>query len=76
MIKKLDFIRFSTDGDFMKVMGTTLVEGRDIDLKNYPGDSTAIMMNETAIKKMRLKEPVTGQFVINGAGKMQIVGSW
>jgi ABC-type antimicrobial peptide transport system permease subunit len=72
--KKLDFIRFSTDGDFMKVMGTTLVEGRDIDLKNYPGDSTAIMINETAVKRMRLKEPVIGQFIINGAVKMQIVG--
>jgi putative ABC transport system permease protein len=72
--KKLDFIRFSTDGDFMKVMGTTLTEGRDIDLKNYPADSTAIMLNETAIKKMRLKEPAIGQFVNSGDVKMQIVG--
>ncbi|HEY1871751.1 MAG TPA: FtsX-like permease family protein, partial [Chitinophagaceae bacterium] len=72
--KKLDFIRFSTDGDFMKVMGTSLVEGRDIDLKNYPGDSTAIMVNETAVKKMRLKEPVIGQYIINGNVKMPIVG--
>jgi len=30
--KKLDFIRFSTDGNFMKVMGTSLVEGRDIEV--------------------------------------------
>lgn len=72
--RKLDFIRFSTDGDFMKVMGTSLIEGRDIDLKNYPGDSTAIMINETAVKKMRLKEPVLGQFIINSNVKMQIVG--
>jgi putative ABC transport system permease protein len=74
--KKLDFIRFSTDGDFMKVFGTKLVEGRDIDLKNYPGDSNAILLNETAEKRMRLKEPVIGQFVNNeGGGKrMQIVG--
>jgi len=72
--KKLDFWRFSTDGDFMKVMGTTLVEGRDIDLKNYPGDSTAIMMNETAIKRMHLKEPVIGQIVNSGTTQMRIVG--
>ncbi len=72
--KKLDFIRFSTDGDFMKVMGTRLAEGRDIDLKNYPGDSSAILLNETAVKRMRLKEPVTGKFVSNGNGKMEIVG--
>jgi ABC-type antimicrobial peptide transport system permease subunit len=72
--KKLDFIRFSTDGDFMKVMGTTLVEGRDIDLKNYPGDSNSIMVNETAVEKMRLKEPVVGQAIINSNVKMPIVG--
>jgi putative ABC transport system permease protein len=74
--KKLDFIKFSTDGDFMKVFGTKLAEGRDIDLKNYPGDSTAIMLNETAVKRMHLKEPVIGQFVNNDGGrnKMQIVG--
>jgi predicted permease len=72
--KRLDFIRFSTDGDFMKVMGTSLAEGRDIDVKNYPGDSTAVMINETAVKRMRLKEPVIGQFISNHAAKMQIVG--
>ena len=72
--KKLDFIRFSTDGDFMKVMGTSLVQGRDIDLKNYPGDSTAVMINETAVKRMRLKEPVLGQSITNGEAKMPIVG--
>ena len=74
--KKLDFIRFSTDGDFMKVFGIKLVEGRDIDLRNYPGDSTSIMLNETAVKRMHLKEPVIGQFVNNvgGGPKMQIVG--
>ncbi|HSN10138.1 MAG TPA: ABC transporter permease [Hanamia sp.] len=74
--KKLDFARFSTDGDFMKVFDTKLVEGRDIDLQNYPGDSNAILLNETAIKKMRLKEPVIGQFVHDeGNGKnMEIVG--
>lgn len=72
--RKLDFWRFSTDGDFMKVMGTSLVEGREIDLKNYPGDSNGIMLNETAIKKMRLKEPVIGQSVTSGSVKMPIVG--
>ncbi len=72
--KKLDFVRFGTDGDFMKVMGTTLVEGRDIDLKNYPGDSIAIMINQTTVKRMRLKEPVVGKSIIDGDIKMPIVG--
>lgn len=72
--KKMDFIRFSTDGDFMKVFGTKLVEGRDIDLKNYPGDSNSIMVNQTAVERMRLKEPVVGQSIMNGNVKMPIAG--
>ncbi|MBS1947251.1 MAG: ABC transporter permease [Bacteroidetes bacterium] len=64
---KLDFVRLSSDADFLKVMGATLVEGRDIDIRNYPGDSTAMLLNETAVKKMRLKSPL-GQ-IINGDGQ-------
>lgn len=71
--KKLDFLRMSSDADFMKVMGTSLVEGRDIDIKNYPGDSTAVMLNETAIKKMRLKNPI-GQIIHDGDTKWTVVG--
>src|SRR5690606_7498598 len=50
---KLDFIRFSADADFMKVMGTKLVEGRDIDIYEFASDSSAILLNETAVRKMR-----------------------
>jgi putative ABC transport system permease protein len=55
---KTDFIRFSTDADFVKTMGVKLIEGRDIDIKNYPGDSTSMLLNETAVKVMNLKNPV------------------
>jgi ABC-type antimicrobial peptide transport system permease subunit len=55
---KTDFVRFSSDADFVKTMGVQLLEGRDIDIKNYPGDSTAMLLNETAVKIMRLKNPV------------------
>jgi len=55
---KIDFIRFASDADFVKTMGVTLIEGRDIDIHNYPGDSTAILLNETAVKVMNLKHPV------------------
>lgn len=63
--KKLDFIRFSTDADFTKVFGTKIIAGRDIDIHKYTSDSTAILLNETAVKKMRLKDPV-GTVVKNG----------
>ncbi|MEO6673800.1 MAG: FtsX-like permease family protein, partial [Ginsengibacter sp.] len=55
---KIDFIRMSSDADFVKTMGVKLVEGRDIDIKNYPGDSTAMLLNETAVNVMMLKNPV------------------
>jgi ABC-type antimicrobial peptide transport system permease subunit len=71
--EKLDFVRFSTDVDFIKVMGTTLVAGRDIDIKNYPADSTAMLLNETAVKKMHLKDPV-GQIVKDDDKNWEVVG--
>ena len=71
--EKLDFVRMSADADFTKVIGTTLVEGRDIDIYAYPGDSSAVLLNETAIKKMRLDDPV-GKFMSSGDDKLQIVG--
>ena len=71
--EKLDFIRFSTDADFMKVMGTELVEGRDIDIHQFPSDSTAILLNETAVRKMRLKNPV-GQIVSEEEDNYTVVG--
>lgn len=71
--EKLDFVRFSSDADFMKVMGTNLVEGRDIDIYAFASDSTAILLNETAIRKMRLENPV-GQIVHDGEDDYTVVG--
>jgi len=56
--EKTDFIRFSSDADFAKTMGVQLLEGRDIDIKNYPADSTSMLLNEAAVKVMNLKNPV------------------
>lgn len=65
--KKLNFVQFESDADFVKTTGTRLIEGRDIDLKTYPLDSTALLLNETAVKVMGLKNPV-GTIVKNGDG--------
>ncbi len=71
--EKLDFVRFSTDSDFIKVMGTELVEGRDIDVNTYATDSNAVLLNEAAVKKMRLKDPV-GKVITNDEEKWTVVG--
>jgi predicted permease len=65
---KVDFRRYSTDGDLLKTMGLKLTEGRDIDPKVYPSDSTAVILNEAAVKIMKLKQPV-GQIITEGEGK-------
>ncbi len=74
---KVDFNMFNTDGDLVKTMGLKVIEGRDIDPKVYPTDSTAILLNEASVKIMGLKNPI-GEIVTNGEGKdarqMHVVG--
>lgn len=71
--KKTDFIRMASDADFVKTMGVKLTAGRDIDIYKYKTDSTALLLNESAVKIMRLKHPVGA--VIEGDGqKWHVVG--
>jgi putative ABC transport system permease protein len=56
--KKIDFINFGSDADFAKTMGVTILSGRDIDIDQYPTDSTAMLLNESAVAVMRLKNPL------------------
>jgi putative ABC transport system permease protein len=53
---------FSADADLVKTAGLQLIEGRDIDINKYPGDSFSVILNETAVKRMNLKNPV-GQII-------------
>src|SRR6202012_5968364 len=48
--KKRYFNDYEADADFVKTTGAKLIAGRDIDLKAYPTDSTAILLNEAAVK--------------------------
>ena len=73
--KKMNFVTLGSDADFIKTMGATLIKGRDIDINNYPTDTTAVLLNETAVKAMRLKNPV-GQIIKDDDGifEWHIVG--
>ncbi|HKK11492.1 MAG TPA: ABC transporter permease [Flavobacteriaceae bacterium] len=55
---KTDFVRMASDADFAKTLGTQIIEGRDIDVYQYPTDSTAMLLNEAAVKVMRLEHPL------------------
>jgi len=53
---------FSADADLVKTAGLQLISGRDININKYPGDSVAVMLNETAVKTMDFKDPI-GQII-------------
>jgi len=69
----LNFSLYRTAGNFAKTMDLKLVEGRDIDFSLFPGDSSSVMINETAAKKMGLKDPV-GKLIRKGDNPLTIVG--
>lgn len=63
---KTDFDRYCTDGNLVKTAGMSIVAGRDIDLKSFPTDSTALILNESAVKAMGLKTPIGTPIKDNG----------
>lgn len=80
---KTDFQRLSEDEDLVETASLTLVQGRDMDLQKYPTDSTAMVINEAAVKAFGFDDPI-GQVVketdgteyhIIGVVKDFIVGS-
>ena len=70
---KTDFIRMASDADFVKTLGVQLVEGRDIDVYKYRTDSTAMLLNESAVKVMHLKNPI-GTNVNADGSQWHVVG--
>ena len=70
---KIDFNMYSSDADLTKTVGLRIIEGRDIDIKQYPTDSTAIILNESAVALMGFKKPI-GQIVKYGDDSWHVVG--
>jgi putative ABC transport system permease protein len=63
--------------DFPQALGVQLVEGRFFS-RDYGNDSLAILLNETAVKSLGLKDPV-GKYIVEPRGpqqfrKLQIIG--
>lgn len=49
------FERKAEDGGLVKTASLRLIQGRDIDLARFPSDSSAVLLNETALKVMGFK---------------------
>jgi len=71
--KRISYNRFSTDADAVKNLGLTLIQGRDIDIYKFATDSTALILNESAVKSLHLTNPVNS--IVDGDGtKWTVVG--
>lgn len=70
---KTDFDIYCADQDLVKTIGLKLVAGRDFNLKEYLTDSTAMLLNESAVKAMGFKDPI-GQIVKNNGTDWHVIG--
>jgi putative ABC transport system permease protein len=70
---RVSFDRSTTDAGLVKTTGLQLTEGRDIDITKYPTDSTACLVNESAVKIMKFKNPI-GQTIFDDPTTWHIVG--
>jgi putative ABC transport system permease protein len=67
-----DFAYVYVSKDFGKTVGWSIKEGRDFS-KDFPTDSTGLIVNESAVKFMGLKDPV-GKIVREDGKPLHIVG--
>ena len=70
---KTSFDRFCADEALATTAGMSFLMGRDFDLQKFPTDSNAMIINESAWKTMKFKDPI-GQIVYDGDNKFHIVG--
>jgi ABC-type antimicrobial peptide transport system permease subunit len=63
--------RMATDIDYTKTMGVRIIQGKDF--SGVPADSANMLINETAVKAMQLKNPV-GTQLRYGRYKFNVIG--
>ncbi|HEY5327774.1 MAG TPA: FtsX-like permease family protein, partial [Mucilaginibacter sp.] len=55
---KTSFDRYLADDGLGATAGLQFIQGRDFDLKQFPTDSTAMIVNESSLKIMKFKDPI------------------
>jgi len=70
---KTDFDIYFADEHLTKTIGLQLISGRDFNLKEFPTDSTAMLLNESGAKAMGFKDPI-GQIVKNNDIDWHVIG--
>ena len=69
---KVLFVTIITEYDYAKTMGVKMLQGRDFS-KDFASDSSAIIINKTALELMGLEEPIGTNLTLWG-DKRKIVG--
>jgi putative ABC transport system permease protein len=70
---KTDFYRYNADEGLGVTAGLQFVQGRDFNLQQFPTDSTGMIINESALKVMKFKNPI-GKIVKDNGTQWHIVG--
>lgn len=70
---KTSFDRFLADQDLGTTAGLQFVQGRDFNLEKFPTDSSGLIINESALKVMKFKDPI-GKEVFDLGIQWHIVG--
>jgi ABC-type antimicrobial peptide transport system permease subunit len=68
-----EFIIYNEDGGLGATAGLKFAAGRDIDIQQYPTDSLAIILNESALNVMKFKNPI-GQVIKDMGQQWHVVG--
>lgn len=58
--------------DFISTMNIQLLTGRDFS-RNYPSDSETVLLNETAVRKMDLKDPIGQQLTLENESRPKTI---
>lgn len=70
---RVAFSTIATEYDYTETMGVKMIAGRDFS-RDFESDSTAVIVNEAAVKMMGMKDPI-GQTILGlGDGKFHIIG--
>lgn len=70
---KTNIERFYVDENISTTAGIKILNGRDMDLEKYPSDSTAVLLNESAVKMMGFNEPL-GEVIEDNGIQWHVIG--
>jgi putative ABC transport system permease protein len=55
---RMGFAIFEAENHFIELHNFKMIAGRDFDIMKYPADTSAMILTESAVKRMKLKNPI------------------